>query len=378
MLPEPLPIRRVLHLVAATGLGGAERVILNYCNQADRTRFAPLVCCLVNADRPDNTFTASCERQGLDLRRVALGSLPRLWRAVAELAALIRSENCAMVHSHGYLSDLLGLLAARYAGRPILSTVHGWIGAPARLSWYEALDRRILRAFDGVHCVSGALQDGLVQAGVKPEKISMLPSGMTVFPDNGRDPGDLRRELGIPQNAPVMVHAGRLSPEKGQDILLSALPQVFSETSSVLLLVGDGPLRQPLENQARDLGIRSRVIFAGHRDDMGDIYRLADLFVLPSLTEGTPMVLLEAMSFGRPVVATEVGGVPACVTDCREGLLVPPGSPKDLAEALWLLLTDPVLASSLGSAAQSKVRREYAPGAWSRNVEAIYESLLEH
>jgi glycosyltransferase involved in cell wall biosynthesis len=365
-----------MHLVAATGLGGAERVVLNYCALADRRRYEPMVCCLVNGKRPDNAFTASCAAQGVRLERVLLTSLVGLPRVVFQTAARVRREDCALVHSHGYLSDVVGLAATSLTGRPALSTVHGWLGLGGRLGFYEALDRLVLRAFKRVHCVSLPLRDGLAASGIAPDKLAVLPNGRTTFPETGRAATALRAELGLPPRAPVVLAVGRLSPEKGHRFLIEAVAGLAAVTDAVLLLVGEGPQRESLEGQARQHGLTGRTFFAGHRDDMGDLYRLADVFVLPSLTEGTPMVLLEAMGLGLPVVATAVGGIPDCLEHDRQGLLVPAASPEALAEALLSLLRDRPRAVALGGAAKARVQAGYDPTAWARGMERLYDQVL--
>jgi glycosyltransferase involved in cell wall biosynthesis len=186
-----------------------------------------------------------------------------------------------------------------------------------------------------------------------------------------------RRAIGMPVGVPLVGSLGRLHPQKGFSDLLTAFAQVRQRVSSVRLFVaGDGELRDDLEAQARSLGIAAAVTFAGVRADVSEILAALDVFVLPSLWEGMPNAVLEAMAAGLPVVATAVGGTPEVVVDRVTGLLVPPQDPGALARAIERLLRDPGLRRTMGRAGRRRVERHFHIQETVRQVQDLYEALL--
>ncbi|HST03232.1 MAG TPA: glycosyltransferase family 4 protein, partial [Chloroflexia bacterium] len=190
-------------------------------------------------------------------------------------------------------------------------------------------------------------------------------------------------EFGIPDDAFLIGLVGRLSPEKGGvDTLIRAVYRLYSQRSDVrLLIVGDGPVRVELEKLNTELQARAQescspVVFAGARQDIPQLLGAMDVFVLPSLNEALPIVILEAMAVGLPVVATRVGGVPEIVQDGVTGLLVPPGAEDALLDALSRLAHDPFLRVKLAQAGRGQVRGNFTIKQMARNVEAIYEELI--
>jgi glycosyltransferase involved in cell wall biosynthesis len=188
---------------------------------------------------------------------------------------------------------------------------------------------------------------------------------------------DLRKSLEIPEQGALVVCAGRLSPEKGQKDLLHAISRIKSRVKkSCFVICGDGPCRASLEQEAADLGILDRVRFPGFRRDMLEIFRIMDLLVLPSHTEGLPNVILEAFSCAKPVVATRVGGVPELVEDGRNGLLIPPKSPDMLAEAIEKCLGSAETMKSMGREGQRLVSSKFSFEEQSRKLESVYSDIL--
>ncbi len=166
----------------------------------------------------------------------------------------------------------------------------------------------------------------------------------------------------------------RLDKQKDHASLLEAARLV---PDAVFVLVGDGPLREELEDRATRLGVEERVLFLGWREDIPEVLACADLFVLPSLYEGLPLALLEAMAAGLPIVATAIGGTSEAVVDGVTGLLVPPGEPRSLAAAIRRALDDEGLARRLGAASRERVRREFSAAAMARRTVSIYEECLD-
>jgi glycosyltransferase involved in cell wall biosynthesis len=219
-----------------------------------------------------------------------------------------------------------------------------------------------------------------MDSGVPEERIRVIANAVSAAGDGaGMDQRTaIRARLAIGEADFVFGYVGRLSEEKGLDHLLQAAGELRVEAStSRILLVGDGPRRQDLEEAARGRGILDRVHFAGFQRDTSGWYRAMDAFVLPSLTEGTPMALLEAMAQGLPVVGTSVGGVPAVVTHGENGLLVPPADAAALGGALTQLASDVQLRRRLSAGALRTVRERYSVEAWTREVRNMYLATVQ-
>lgn len=365
----------VLHLSAPTGLAGAERVMLNYLENRERGHFSVRVASLLNHRRPGNSFTESLKNLDVPCDNVLIGNTS-LVRQIGDVVRIITKNGIDLLHTHGYRSDITGFAAARIAGIPVVSTVHGWTPISLKLRGYESLDRFFLKRFDRVLCVSRRLHDEFAAKGMQPERLLCLPNAVSV-PDLAPERRHAaRKELGIPATEKLIITVGRLSPEKGLDILLTAFA-ALPETNVRLVIVGDGPLLSGLIHQAGLLGVREQVTFTGFAADVGRYYAAADLFVLSSLTEGTPMALLEAMAWGLPVVATAVGGVPDILQDNVNGCLVKAGNAEALAAAMAGVLGDGERAQKLGSAARTTIQERYAAKRWAREVESIYFGVTQ-
>ena len=236
----------------------------------------------------------------------------------------------------GYKADFLASWVREVAS---LANLRGWTGEDAKVRFYEWLDRTTLPRHDAITVVSRALGQEAVRAGVAPDRVFWLPNAIDVarLPER-RDREELCREVGADPGRPLVGAVGRLSPEKGHRVLLSAF-QVLARRrpEAQLLLVGDGREEPLLRKQALELGVGDRVKFAGLRSDGQQIIGVLDALALPSLSEGMPNVVLEAFAYGTPVVASAVGGLPDMV-DSDAGWLVRAGDPSLLAAALQEVL----------------------------------------
>ncbi|PLX44071.1 MAG: hypothetical protein C0609_06405, partial [Deltaproteobacteria bacterium] len=190
------------------------------------------------------------------------------------------------------------------------------------------------------------------------------------------DKTSVRNELGIAEDSIMALSAGRLSVEKGFSHLLDAISLIAADLPIKFVICGDGAMEMELRDRARSLGIENRCLFAGFRRDIQEVMAASDLYVLPSLTEGLPNVVLEAFSYGKPVVATAVGGVPELVEDGVNGILVPPGEPRALAEAVQALVVSPDLMEEYGKAGRTRVSEEFSFKEQTVKLERIYRDVL--
>jgi glycosyltransferase involved in cell wall biosynthesis len=295
--------------------------------------------------------------------------------AFSRLARFLRAGQFDVVQTWIFAANVYGRLAARRAGVPVVVTaemaVDLWKGR-AQLE----IDRRLARITDRVVGNSRAVVDFYRRAGIPEERLACIPSGIAEEEPPLVDPAQVRAALGIPADSPVVLFAGRLAPQKGVKDLLEAL-DVLQHVRPELhtLIVGDGPLRGTLEGLARSFDLRGRVQFLGHREDVPRLLAAADLLVLPSLYEGLPNVVLEAMRFRKPVVATAAPGTTEVVVHDQTGLLVPVQNPTELARAIRAVIDNPVLARRLGEAGRIRAETEFRVETMVVRFAALYEEV---
>lgn len=268
----------------------------------------------------------------------------------------------------------LGIAAAKLAGiRCIAATSHLYY--PLRkVRWARVKQFMQAAAIDRYIAVSGELSRRLRDdLGVPGRKLRVVHNGIPVPRSVPKIDDELRGSLLQGANRPIVLTAARLHEQKGHEHLLEAAVHV---PRALFVLAGDGPERERLEARARDIGIEDRVRFLGLRDDVGALLAACDLFVLPSLYEGLPLSVLEAMAVARPVIATSVGGTAEAVIDGENGLVVPPADPAALAAAINSLLSDPARATRMGQAGRARVIESFSIESMVRGVEAVYDEVL--
>lgn len=284
--------------------------------------------------------------------------------------ALCRDLGVDVVHSHGYRPDVIDVPAARALGVPVVSTVHGFTGGGWKNAVYEWLQFRSLRRMDRVLAVSRPLVDLLARRGVPRSAIRLVPNAFAPA-EPPLERAEARRSLGLADiDEPVIGWIGRLSAEKGPDVLVRAA--AAARRPARWLVIGDGPEGPPARALAAQLG--APVTFAGLVPAAGRLVKAFDAVVLSSRTEGTPIVALEALAAGVPVVATRVGGVPDLLAD-GAGRLVDSERPEQLAEAVDALLADPAAAAATGERGRARVQERHAPEPWVRMHREIYAEL---
>lgn len=287
-----------------------------------------------------------------------------------------------VIHAHMMVPD--GWAASRIGpelGVPTVGTAHRADvldipaqGAKSRMQVAEAI-----RSLDAVVTVSRAIGDA-ADAIARPKRpITVVPNGADAEVFLPRDPVEARRRLGIPEGGPVVSYVGKLVPRKGVDTLIESMGVLAARESGAphLVMAGIGPMRESLEQRARELGVADRITWLGKvpHDDVGWVMSTGDVFILPSLSEGLPTVVCEAMACGLPVVATAVDGTPEIVDEPATGLLVQPHDIDGIAAALSRLLDDPALRAQMGAEALRRSAADYTWAANARRMEDVYSSV---
>lgn len=362
----------VLHVLAPAEAGGLEAVVQALALGARGSNVDARVAAVVSSGRPDHPFLVPLRDAGVEAFAVEVPRRGYL-KERAAVARLCRTLRPDVVHTHGYRADVLHAAVARGLRIPVVSTVHGFAGGDRKNRFYQWLQRRALRRFDAVVAVSQWVMDNLARSGVPPERLHYVQNGW--YPsDPPLDRQAAGRALRIAPNGFRVGWVGRLSPEKGPDILVEAVPQL-GDLPVAVSFVGVGAMRRALETRAAALHVADRIQWHGLVPGAGRLLRAFDALVLTSRAEGTPVLLLEAMAAGVPIIATDVGGVPDVVSP-KEALLVPAEDPPAVAAAIREVLQSPAAARQRARAARERLEREFALAAWLQRYEAVYRAVL--
>lgn len=302
-------------------------------------------------------------------------------RAARIIAGVARgSGGFGLLHGHGLRGAWIAALAARLAGNPFLFTAHNLAPSKAGLLSRLAL-RFVLRRAAAVICVSEAVAESLVRYGLRAGCARVIPNGIDLAPfDLARDRSEARRELGVEEDAPLVVSVGRLSKEKGFDGLVRAAAILLKERGDAaattrFLLAGSGPERGPLEAAVAGIGVAERFRLLGRYEDVPGLLCAADVVVIPSLEEGQGLVALEAMAARRPVIASRVGGLSETVVEEATGLFVPAGDGAALAAAIRRLLGDAEARRRMGDAGRERVEALYNADRMAASTLAVFREL---
>lgn len=367
----------VLYFTNDTVRGGVEEHILTLLRGLDRGLFQPHLVCppeLAAKLRPD--LPADVDLMPLRFTK------PWQLSPAARLAAFLRRRRIDILHSHQFCSSLLASPIGRLCGVPvIIETPH--VREHWRRGWKSlfVIDRLVGRLVDGYVAVSEANARYLVeQKGLSRANVVVIHNGCDLgrFDPSRTAPPGLKASLSFGERDPVLMVVARLEPQKGHRVLLDALPLVRQRFPTVrVLCVGEGSQRDELNAQAVRLGVADAVRFVGYQSGIAEWLAIADLTVLPSFYEGLPLVAVESLAAGRPVVATAVDGTPEVVVDGRTGSTVPPGDAARLAEAVCRLLGDSKTRQAMGRAGRAWAEAHFGQERQVRQTEKLYLDAWE-
>lgn len=361
----------ILFLISSEGYFGVENMLVNLGVALSRQSCRCVVGVFRDARAPHTEIGERASARGLTVEIVPCsGRFDR--QAVAGIRKLLDKYQVDVLHTHGYKADIYGGMAAWGRELGLVATCHNWPHPSRSMRAYAALDRLVLRSFDRVVVVSDAVGAILRHSGMSERKLRTIANGVEVERFQGTQPS-LKSSS---STFSLVGFVGRLVPGKGADVLLRAAPRVLSRyPNSRFVLVGDGPARRELESLASQLGVTDRVLFAGVREDMPQVYRSFDLLVLPSFCEAMPMCVLEAMAAGKPVIATRVGAVPKLIEDDETGILIEPGDVAGLSAAILNLLEDPQRAHRLGKSGQTRATEQFSDHAMACEYVHLYSEV---
>ncbi len=365
----------IVNLMASPFFGGPERQVLGLA------RHLPAHVRTIFLSFPERglaqPFIERAAAEGFETVTLRENT-PHLFRCAAEIAEQLRRCRADVLYCHGYKPDVIGWLAARRAGVPVVAVAHGWTAVTWKVRAYETLDRLVMHGMDCTVCVSASMAQKVRRIGVPSSRIRVIRNAVLTEPFDKIDPQyrTKLRDFFAWQPAAIVGAAGRLSPEKGFDQFIDAAALVHEKHPAAgFVLFGDGPLRAALAQRIVERKLDGVFILAGFRTDVARFLPFLDVSVLSSHTEGLPNVVMEAMAARVPVVATAVGGTPEVVADGVTGWLVPPRDVTALANRLNELLSDESARRRMGDAARQRIEEEFTFARMSEQYEELFERL---
>lgn len=365
---------RVLHFIESEGMYGAENVIVNLSEEMQRDgRYVPVIGCIVAKKDEKSALLDAARNIGLEALPIVIAN-SRVWRDLPHAALLMKSLGVQVLHSHGYKPSVYAYLIGLLTGIRVIATCHLWFvdsGAPLKMRLMIKLEKLFYRRFPAVVAVSEKIRKVLLESGVRSSRVSVIRNGIPVADLRHRA---LQRER---TGSWKVVNVARLTAQKAQKDLVAAARILKESGIEVkILIAGEGELREQLRAQIREADLEASVQLLGFVSDVRSLLQQADIFALPSIDEGMPVSLLEAVSMGIPVLATAVGDVPALIEDGISGRIVAQNNPQEIAAAVSDLVRDPDFAAGLAKAAYRRLQADFSSRRMFESYARIYGELV--
>lgn len=363
----------ILYIFVTLPVGGAENHLLTVLKEINRSKYNPVICCI----REKGEIGEEIERMGVDI--ITLSRKSKSWniRIIMDILKIIHQKNIQLIHAHLYHSNMYGRIAAAISKIPVIITEHN-------VYQKYKIKRRVInwllaKKTDKIIAVSEAVKRYVVSRDwVDASKIEVIYNGIDVKKfQSFLSKEEARHRIGIPVKCFLIGTIARLTEQKGHIYLIKAIDIIKgSIPNAKLVLVGSGPLESYLKAEVSEKELNDYVIFLGSRRDIPDILKAMDIFVLPSLWEGLGIALLEAMASSIPVIATNVGGVPEIINNDINGLLVPPGDPFSLSQAIFDLYKNEFKRQRLSKNGLETIENKFTSHCMVKKIENLYESVL--
>ncbi|OGW85951.1 MAG: hypothetical protein A3C35_07225 [Omnitrophica bacterium RIFCSPHIGHO2_02_FULL_46_11] len=374
---------KVAHVIVGGEIAGGQ-VICRMILEALRKRGDEVI--VISPTSGD--FTKSLEQERIRVHFIPFQKTYHIQNAI-RLARTIKDEHVDIVHTHAMVPmNVQARLGARLAGIPCISHIHATntFSANPFIRKYQILfDNWTSRFCNKLIAVSEATKQSLIDQGIPSDRVEVIPNGISTPEVNFRISRDeIFQKLGVPQNHHLIGMVGRLCPLKGQEEFIKAMTEVCRIIPNVTgVIIGKdtefgGAYEAKLKGITKASGLNGRIIFSGHQADPFSFINAMDFLVLLSKTEGLPLVILEAMSLQKPVVATNVGGIPELVEDGKTGILVPPNNSNMLVQAMLRLLQNHSLTQEMGEAAFERVRERFSKERMCERILNLYDELAFH
>lgn len=372
---------RVLHVIDSSGLYGAEIMLLNLMSEQQATGCTPILLSLGKHGEGDKKIEQECRKKNILMQRLRFSNNFHFMNNGKQLLSIANEYGVDVIHSHGYKGNIIiGSVAKSRRSLPVICTLHGWTATKffSRIAFYEKMDKFFITRFDAIVRVSSdsnTKKNIFLHRNDIANKLFVIENGL---PELSFDHDCLEfNNLCLEDDCFYIGAIGRLSLEKGFAYLVDSLPYLQAVVGKFkLIILGEGNQRKNLEKQAASLGLQDQVILPGYYDRGYNFLKKIDVFIIPSLTEGLPITLLEAMQASIPIIATQVGGIPRVIEDGETGYLVIPQSPLALAEKIIFVKKNPAKAALVSSNARHVALTKYSSRRMADDYQKVYQNVL--
>lgn len=362
---------KIMHITYDMRIGGTEMVIKNLIDGADESQFEMSVLCI---ESPLGPFAEDLINDGIQFHE--LNRQPGFDKTlIKNIRKIIKQNNIDILHCHQYTPWVYGVIAAMFTRTKVIFTEHGRF-YPDSSTWKRKLINPILNVFtDQVTAISKATKQALVEFENIPAKdIKVIYNGIAPLTFDADKAQALNKSLKIPDDHAVLGTVARFDPIKNHTMMLRAFAKVLTQQPKcTLLIVGDGEERSNIEKCINKLGIEKNVILAGYEPKPAEYIALMDIFLLSSLSEGTSMTLLEAMSVGKPCVVTDAGGNPEIIINNENGFVAPNDNSEEFASSINQLIDSPILYSKLSAASKNIFEAKFTERKMNQYFDKLYK-----
>jgi glycosyltransferase involved in cell wall biosynthesis len=362
----------IVHLIDSEGMFGAEYVIYNLLPALQELGVNTVLGCLSPTNSTGSDIGRALEKRHIrveyinEQKKISLKGLVSIYR-------ILKRTHADILHVHGYKATILGGIIARLLKIPLFSTYHAEAGPRPELATYVKIETLFLRKASYIFTVSNIIRNELYLRGITKDKISVVYNGIE---DPARENVKTKHVHSDNESINVLC-IGRLIPIKRYDLVIDAIHSLHKEYPNISLsIAGSGVMEQSLKKKVEQYGLNDSIKILGYINDAMHLYQDADIFVLFSDTEGSPVVLIEAMAQSLPIISTSVGAIPEMVQNTKEALLVSPGDVSQLIDTLQMLIIHPELRKSLGKAARNRYEEMFTSKAMANSYIKQYEACL--
>ncbi|MGR3174885.1 MAG: glycosyltransferase [Candidatus Scalindua sp.] len=363
----------VIHLVDELTIGGLEKILTTIVLNLDRKKYNVSVWCL----REGGFFANKLVKEGIDVKILHI-STSRNPLSIYKLYKLLKNRKFDIIHTHAYSAGTIGRISAFLAGVPVIIS-HNHSVYDYYNRYYHFVEWLLCLITDKIICVSDIVKKFANETQrINAKKLITIHNGLdSEYTVSEKRTSGLRKVLDIPADHSIICTIAHMEEHKGIKYLLESASLLLQSRNDIsFLLVGEGALKEELKILSTDLKIEKNVIFTGERSDIPEILSLTDIFVLPSLREGMPLSILEAMDCGKPIIATNVGGVPEIVKDGVNGILVSPKDPEALYSAMNELLDDRKRQEKMGRNGKRVCNESFSSKTMVGKIEDLYDFLI--
>ena len=369
---------KILHLISSAGFFGAENVVIELAKQLLASNYEPIIGVFNNIHNNHTEIADVAKSYNLKVKLFTCNGQFDL-KTIMTIRNFIKKNDILIIHSHGYKSNFYALMANLYnKNLSSITTCHLWTQASFKNRIYESLDKKWLNRFDRIVTVSDELMDEVLTRRISESKVTTIYNGIDL--DRFNDVfniNDIRKKLNIPSHFKVIGTIGRLNEQKGHVFIIESAPQILKAfPDTIFVIVGDGYLKQTLQEKVVDAKLEKNFIFTGIYKNIPEILAAMDIFILPSLAEGLPMALLEAMAAKKPIIASKVGSIPDVIIPNETGLLIEPRDVSSLEKSIIELLNDKNKAARLAENGYKTIINKFSSKIMAKKYLDIYETLL--